>query len=127
MRYETTADIFSANELIRTRLLATMETIGQDGSLRAGGEGWSIAEIVEHLSIVEGGILRICTRLLEAAKAAGKPGDGRVYLSADFNNKAISAADVKIEAPERVRPTGEQNIEDSIAKLQQYRAGFNSL
>ena len=107
MKYETIADIYSANELIRNRLLEIVETVANDATRRSDGEGWSIAEILEHLSIVEGGTLKICTKLVGAAKTAGVPGDGRVDLSDKFNINALAAGETKIEAPERVRPAGE--------------------
>jgi hypothetical protein len=38
------------------------------------GEKWSIANIVEHVSIVESGMIRICAKLLQKAEAEGQAG-----------------------------------------------------
>lgn len=128
MRYETIADIYSANKLIRERLLAVLRDIdGEQAASRSGEGSWSVSEIVEHLAIVEGGTLRICTKLIDAAKEAGKPGDDRVDLPASFNEKALAVAGTRVEAPERVRPTGEQSVEDSVEKLEEYRSQFDHL
>ena len=127
MRYETIADIYSANELIRQRLLNTLDGIDADISGRSEADGWSIADIAEHLAMVEQGTLRICTKLVGAAKESGKAGNGRIDVSSEFWVKARSADGVKIEAPQRVHPTGEQSLETSMERLKQQRAMFDAL
>jgi len=127
MRYETIGDIYSANEVIRQRLLNILNDTHLNGSARSAEGGWSVADIIEHLAIVEGGTLKICTKLVAAAKESDKPGDGHVNLSPEFNGKAQAADGVKVEAPERVRPTGEQDLKQSVETLIQCRAMFDDL
>ena len=123
MRYDTIADIFSANEKIRERLLKVLhDTSDQERTARPEGEKWSLEEIVEHLAIVENGTIRICTKLLAGARADGKTGDGRIKLNPTFDEKSTQIARMKVEAPERVLPTGEQTVNASIEKLKQLRA-----
>jgi len=52
MIYNSVDDVFTANEQVRRRLFARVEAAG-DGQARAPEGGWSVAEIVEHLSIAE--------------------------------------------------------------------------
>ena len=118
MRYESIADIYSANSKIRERFLAVAEGIsGTESSKMPDGEKWSIKEIVEHISIVESSMLRICTKLTNAARSAGKPSSGTFSISPEFGQKLASVADIKVEAPERIHPTGELSIDESLERL----------
>jgi uncharacterized damage-inducible protein DinB len=126
--HQTIADVYTANEQIRSRFLSVVESIAaNEAELRTEGEKWSIKEILEHLSMVEAGALRICTKLLEGAKAAGKPSDGKLRVSATFRQKAVEIATIKVEAPDRVQPSGEQSVEESLERLRQVRAAFEPL
>jgi hypothetical protein len=128
MKYETISDIYAANEQARDRLKATVEGLSTaEAAALPEGEKWSVAMIVEHLSMVEFGTSRICARLIEAAKADGKPGDGHVSLSADFAEKSKAVAGIKVQAPERVHPTGSVTIADSLEKMTANRADLEAL
>lgn len=122
MRYETIADIYSANEKVRGALAATVSGISSDEATKLpDGEKWTIQKIVEHLSLVDFGISRICAKLLEEAKAVGKSSDGAVSVSAEFSQKASVVDTVKVEAPERVQPTGNVTISDALNKMKANR------
>ncbi|MEO7659943.1 MAG: hypothetical protein ABIV48_10045, partial [Pyrinomonadaceae bacterium] len=70
MRYETIADIYSANQKMREGLFETLREISPErASILPEGEKWSIQQVVEHVSMVDSGVSRICAKLLAAAKA----------------------------------------------------------
>jgi hypothetical protein len=119
MNYETIADIYSANEKIREALHATLDGISNDeAATLPDGEKWSIQHIVEHLSLVETGISLICTRLLDDARTDGETSDGSFSLSDKFREQLSQlASGRRVEAPERVQPTGDVAIAESVAKL----------
>lgn len=128
MRYENIADIYSANEKFHKQLAAKLSEISSDeAAALPEGEKWSINQIVEHVSMVDFGITRICSKLLEAAKADGTRSDGSFSLSANFNERAAVIAGIKVEAPERVHPTGDMTIDDAIEKMSANRAVFDSM
>jgi hypothetical protein len=102
------------NELIRTLDPAKVDRLPE-------GEKWTIANVVEHISIVEGSMIKICAKLLGKAEAEEKPADGKIATSESFAKKAAEVGKVKLEAPEFVRPSGEKSIEDSIAKFDENR------
>jgi len=111
MKYESIADIYSANEKIRERLRDTVANISEsDLTALPDGEKWTIQQLVEHISIVEHNVARICSKLVEAAKTNGKLSDGSLAVADDFASKWSSVGDVKLEAPERVQPTGNVSI-----------------
>ena len=128
MNYENIGDIYSANQKFRERLTSTLATITPEvAAALPEGEKWPIQHIVEHLSMVDFGISRICMRLLEASKADGKPSDGSFALTANFGERASEIAGLKVEAPERVHPTGDVNIAEALERMDANREVFDSM
>ncbi len=128
MRYETIADIYSANRKMREMFIATLDGILPDeATALPAGEKWSIQQIVEHVSMVDFGISRICAKLLEAAKAEGKESDGSFALSPTFGTRAVEMAGLKVEAPDRVQPTGDVTVPKAVATMTANRVVFDSL
>ncbi len=128
MKYESIADIYSANAKIRENLDATLAKVTPDRAVVIpDGDKWSIQHIVEHLSMVEGGIAMICSRMIEAAKADGKTSDGSFILSDKFRESLSKHATSRVEAPERVQPTGDVAIEASVEKLARSTIALHAL
>ncbi|MBK8302889.1 MAG: DinB family protein [Chloracidobacterium sp.] len=118
MRYESIADIYSANEKFRGEFINTVTAISPDeATALPDGEKWSIQQIVEHVSIVNAGVAGLCARMLEKAKADGKTSDGSFALSESFGAQAAGIAQNKLEAPDRVHPTGEVSIAESLERF----------
>jgi uncharacterized damage-inducible protein DinB len=128
MNYETIADVYETNANIREHLKNVVSSLSaEEADARPDGEKWSVREIVEHIATVDEGSLRICGKLVGEAKTAGKPGDGKVDLSTDFNEKSRQVAEIKLEAPERVQPTGEATIDDSLERMERTKQAFANL
>ena len=126
MEYKTVDDIYAANASIREKFKQSIAAL-TDEQLNAKPEddGWSVAQIVEHVAIVNGGALRICAKLLGKGEAAGKTSDGSVTLSSAFLSAGSDGQ--KLEAPEMVRPINNVPIADSIAKLDEQQAQYAEL
>ncbi len=128
MRYTSIADIYSANQAIRAHFLETINNIAPaEATAIPDGESWSIQHIVEHLWMVEFGSARICRRLLDAAKAEGKPSDGSFSLGPQFGERAAQIAVTRVEAPERVQPTGQLPIAESLERMKQTAADLEAM
>ncbi len=128
MRYTSIADIYSANQKIRENLLeAISDMTPVTATAIPDGESWSIQHVVEHLWMVEFGTARICRRLLDAAKADGKASDGAFSLGPQFGERAAQIAVTRVEAPERVQPTGEVPITESLEKMKETAADLDAL
>ena len=128
MKYQTIEEVYEANDKIRAGLLEMLEHISDEqATALPEGEKWTIAQIVEHIAIVQDGMGRISAKLLSEAKASGKTSDGKVLISDDFSQKAVGARDQKFEAPDRVRPTGNQTIAESIEKLNESQKKLKDL
>lgn len=128
MSNQTIGDIYAANNAIRekTKQLVNSLTAEQLAALPAG-ETWTAAEIVEHIAIVQNGMAKISAKLLTQAQAAGKSADGAARLSENFTTKAAEARNVKLEAPDRVRPSGSQSIEESLKKMDETQRELENL
>jgi uncharacterized damage-inducible protein DinB len=128
MDNQTISDIYANNDKIRekTKRLVASLTDEQITALPEG-EKWTIAGIIEHIAIVQDGMTRISAKLLNQAKAAGKTSDGMARFSDNFQLKAAEAQRLKFEAPDRVRPTGNQTIEESLQKMDAAREELENL
>jgi hypothetical protein len=135
MNYESINDIYDGNAKVRGKLKALLATLSPEQlSSLPDGEKWTIAQIVEHIAMVDEGTMRICNKLLNKAKDVGRAADGAITISDNFRTKGAEIAAIKVEAPSFVQPSGERTIDDSIAKLdatteqlEQLRALFESV
>lgn len=128
MEYKTIDDVYAANAAIREKFKSVFASLTDEQlNARPEGEEWSVAQIVEHVAVVNGGALRICARLLGKGEAAGKSNDGSVFISSEFIEAGSSAAGQKLEAPEMVRPVNNVPIADSVAKLDEQQAQYAEL
>lgn len=118
MKYETIEEIYDGNNKARARLKELVSSLtDEQTSALPEGEKWTVAQIIEHIAMVDESALRICGKLLKKAGDAGKSSDGSVVISDNFRKKGAEIAGMKVEAPEIVQPTGTPTITESIAKL----------
>lgn len=127
MEYRSIADIYDANNKIHGKFQAVVSALENERATAVPeGEKWSVAQIAEHVSLVEGGIARICSKLLSKAEAAGQMHSGDLDL-ADFMRRADGITDVKLEAPEVVLPVNGRSIADSLAVMDENGRAFDEL
>lgn len=128
MNYTTIAEIYDANRNIREAFIEFAESISDtEANAPIDGESWTLAALIEHVSIVESGISRISAKLIAAAKEAGKTSDGSFQMSDALAAKFRELAGAKFEAPERVKPTGGIAINESLANLAASTASFKAM
>lgn len=129
MNYQNISEIYDANGKIRERLKETVSDLtDEQANFLPEGEKWSVANLVEHIAIVENGITRIFAKLLTEAQAAGAAAtQGEAKISEDFLQKLSWGRTQKFEAPERVHPSGEKTIAESMAKLDENRQKLEEL
>lgn len=128
MNYQNISEIYDANDKIRARLKETVSDLtDEQANFLPEGEKWSVANLVEHVAIVENGITRICAKLLTEAQAKGAAAGGEAKISEDFLQKLSWGRTQKFEAPERVHPGGKMTIAESLAKLDENRQKLEDL
>lgn len=120
-------EIYSVIEAAQKELMQIAAVIDPaTASETLPGERWSIANVVEHILLVEDGICRICTRLLEKARDENRPALGFAVISTAFADGLNSIAGEKKEAPDIVTPKG-RKIDESLAMLNEAGARLNDL
>ncbi|HMO79757.1 MAG TPA: DinB family protein [Pyrinomonadaceae bacterium] len=122
MKFETIEDVYETNDRVRQKLKELLSETSDEQCYQRPEEGkWSIAEIVEHLQMVEHSMVRICAKLLKKAKANGNLNDGNVTFSRIFTERGDEIARMKVEAPEFVRPGGQKSVAESLSAMDEAR------
>jgi uncharacterized damage-inducible protein DinB len=92
---------------------------------RPAADRWSVAEVLEHLAMVEEVVLKACSRQLDAARAAGLPRetDGSSVLQS-LPPERVANREQTLVAPDRLQPKG---LDASVAwaNIESTRARFN--
>ena len=128
MNYNTISEIYEANDKIRGKLKAVVAGVSDEqADVLPDGEKWTIKEFVEHIAIVDEGMMRICAKLLSASQESGKRSDGKAKFTEEIAQKLAGARDAKFEAPDRVRPTGTKTIAESLARMDETQVKFEEL
>ncbi len=128
MNYQTIEEIYSANDKIRENLKQVLSNVSaEQAGVLPEGETWSIANIAEHVSMVDHGMTRICAKLLNGAKEAGLSSNGAVSVRSESLQKFAGAKGVKITAPETVQPRANLSIAESLAKIDENRIVLDEL
>jgi uncharacterized damage-inducible protein DinB len=128
--YHAASDIYDEIDRTRARLLAAVEGLtDEQRDFRPSPDRWSVAQLCDHLSIVEGNILKVLNKVLAKAEEAGAP-----QAPSDAPFAPVSVAEfveltrgVKIEAPEAVRPSDSRPVAESLAALRDSRAALHAL
>jgi uncharacterized damage-inducible protein DinB len=104
-------------ERTRTALLETIAAVPADAAATVPAPGtWSVAEIVEHLQIVEDGIGRRLGQLAKQAELLGAETESTSVLGA-LDRFSLRVRSRAIKAPAGVTPTGVRTLSESIAAL----------
>lgn len=118
MKNQTIADIYQTNDKIHEKLKQTIADLNDKQlTFLPDGEKWTVTQIVEHIAIVKDGMTKISAKLLAQGQAEGKSSNGNAILTENFIQKAGESRRLKFEAPERIHPTGNLTVEQSLAKM----------
>ena len=128
LNFTTIAEIYAANDHARERLKNTVSNLSDEQVYFVpGGEGWSVAHIVEHLSKVERGMTGISSKLLSKAEDRGRNSDGTANLSPNFIEKLSDIEGKKFEAPDVVKPEGSQSVSQSMTLLDESQKNLDDM
>jgi hypothetical protein len=122
MIYDTVDDVFAANKAVRRRLLAHVERLDAARANASEG-GWTVTQIVEHLSIAEPRITNAIEGML--APTEGNGDERQPFMRFSLDEQAEKARG-KIEAPEFLHPTG-LLLAESLEHLRQSREALEAL
>lgn len=88
--------------------------------------GWSVAEVIEHLSLIEKRVALLLSKHVAGARASGVGPDTETSsVVATFENPSrVVDRSAKIVSPEPVRPSGALDAESGEEALEQSRAAI---
>jgi hypothetical protein len=106
----------------RRELEATVATVPPAlREVRPEPDSWSVAEVLEHLALVEGGVARLVERRIARAREAGlgpETDESSVLRSLDdVLEGGIAESPLPREAPEIVRPRADADARTALASL----------
>lgn len=127
MAYQSLDEIFTSMDETRARLIERVNALGAgEESARRNGEGWSVAEIVEHLSMIEKQIVKLTNLLLAKAEANGAQASER-FEPVALDEIIERSQREKYQSPETARPSGNVSLQDSLAVMQATRESLRGL
>jgi hypothetical protein len=112
----------------RQELLDSFDGVSGDRlSQRAAPDGWSVAEILEHLRMVEAGIARLITKRVGQARDAGL-GEETLTTSVmpSFDRHQAMLESAVLQAPQAVRPRTDVGISEALDGLESSREALRS-
>jgi hypothetical protein len=130
--YNSVAGIFAENERVRRELVARVEGVGEEKQCeRAAADGWSVADIIEHLSLTERRVSKALDTMLpqvegDAGGANGEARAAQAFVPFSLDAYVEQARDKKFEAPEFIRPRGVP-LSESLAHLRESRAALEAM
>ena len=120
--YNSVAEIYEDIDDTRARLFGAVEELTDEQSgFRPSPEKWTVAEIVEHLSITERRLARMLGMLVGQLEAGAAREEGSAFAPVSVAEYVERAGREKYTAPEEIRPTGAP-LPDSLARLRDSRA-----
>jgi uncharacterized damage-inducible protein DinB len=136
VNYTSVADIYAANDEVRRRLVARVENLDEARQqARAAAGGWSVAEIVEHLSLIERQLTTLFEKWLRRAEDA-REGETRSddseesprpFTPFSLDEYVEQNRERKFVAPETAQPAGASPVADSLARLEETRTTLERL
>ena len=128
MQYQNVGELFAGLEKAGEKMKQTVSNLtDEQANLRENGAGWSIAEIVEHVGMVTGGVVLMTKKMLGEAEKEGIKFDGNFNPPLAFSEEVVAKQQEKLQAPERVHPQGTQSIAESLKKLDESLQSLNEL
>lgn len=106
------------------RLREAVDAVSPAARDEAAPEGrWSVAEVLEHLALVETGIARLISKKVGEGRAAGLGPEldtSSILWSLDVHK--ILDRNERLVAPERTRPTAKTGVEEAWRHLEDAHA-----
>lgn len=129
MIYNSVAEIFDGLDETRGRLNARLAGLtSEQENFRPASGGWSIAEIVEHVAILESRLLGLMTVMVGKVEKAGLPRTEDSHFNPVSLDQIIERSlKEKYNAPEVAQPQGNIPLNDSLERLRQSRASLRAL
>lgn len=125
--YNSVAEIYEAIDDTRARLVGAVEHLTDEQlAFRPSPEKWTVAELVEHLSITERRVARMLGALVGKLEPEAAREEGSTFAPVSVAEFVERAVREKYTAPEEIRPKGAP-LPASLASLGDSRAAIHAL
>jgi hypothetical protein len=125
--YNSVAEIYEDIDDTRARLVGAVEHLtDEEQGFRPSPEKWTVAEIVEHLSVVEGRVARMLGVMLTKLGSEAARAEGSHFEPVSITEFVERSRTEKYTAPEEILPKGAP-LSDSLARLRDSRAALRDL
>ena len=112
----------------RRELLQSFEGVDGDRLCgRAAPDRWSVAEILEHLRMVESGVARLITKRVGQAKEAGLGEEKSIApVLPSFDRYSAILEKAVMQSPATVQPRADIDISDALEGLESSREALRA-
>jgi hypothetical protein len=94
---------------------------------RTATDGWSVAEILEHLRMVEAGVARLITKRVGQAKEAGLGEEkSSAPVMSSFDQYAVMMDGLVLTSPATVQPRANVDISEALEGLEGSREALRA-
>ncbi len=94
---------------------------------RAASDGWSVAEILEHLRMVESGVARLITKRTSQARANGLGEEKETSSVMPSFDKHAAYLDARVlKSPDMVQPRANIDINEALEGLESSREALRA-
>ena len=126
--HERLAEAMGYVEEKRRELLKSFAGVpGERLCRRATAEGWSVAEILEHLRMVEAGVARLITKRVGQAREAGLGAEKSTdSIMPSFEQHSAWLESAVMQAPAMVLPRTDIDISEAVEGLESSREALRA-
>src|SRR5687768_3307872 len=129
MRFNSVGDIFDEIDGTRASLLRAVEGLSEEQQrFRPSADRWSVEQLCEHLAAVEAGVAALLSKLVgKAEESEAARAGGSAFEPVSIEEFVERTRGVKLEAPERLRPSDSTPLSASLASLADSRDALHAL
>ena len=126
--HQRLAEVMNFVEQKRRELLKSFAGVeGELLSRRDGPLGWSVAEILDHLRMVESGVARVIAKRVGQAKEAGLGDENSTSsVMSSFDQHAAYLEGAVLKSPAMVQPRADVDVDDAIEGLAKSREALRA-
>src|SRR4051812_24865559 len=122
------AELLVELDAARAELLALVASLTpEQRNAPAVGDAWSVAQILEHLTMVENGGGRLVSKIVQEVETLGQREESTSSVLGMNDEYQIATSNVRVTAPEWIRPTAGLSPEESMARLAEMREKLKSV
>lgn len=122
------AELMAFTERSRQELLAGVAEVPMDAHMhRPVDESWSVADVLQHLHLVEQGTVRLLFRSFRKAREAGLEREAETSsLLSMLDRFRLPERTSRLSAPDFTRPADACDVPTALARLAESREGLRT-